>query len=350
MSAPKIEETSFGLLPDGTEGRLFTIESNEVMLTLTTFGARVVSLLTRDRRGLLADICLGYNDAASYATKSNAFFGATIGRFSNRIARGEFRLGAGHYRIPVNNGANALHGGPLGFDLRNWTAKILGDGVVFSLISEDTDQGFPGQLDVRTTYTVQGSVIRLRYEAQTSKPTVVNLTNHTYFNLGGQESPTILNDELTIFADHITEIDESLIPTGGLMPVAGTPFDFTSATVIGKRISSPHLQLLRAKGYDHNFVLRGPKGQLKPAAIVHNAQTGRVLEVATTEPGVQFYSGNFLDGSLVGKGGCAYERQCSLCLETQHFPDSPNHPNFPSTVLLPGDTYRSETEWRFGHD
>lgn len=350
VSPTKISSRSFGTLPDGTETQLFTIESSELTLTLSTFGARVVSLLTKDRDGIFADISLGYEDAEAYATRRNAFFGATIGRLGNRIARGEFCLGNELYRVPANNGVNALHGGPIGFDRRNWKATPLTNGVTFTLTSEDGDQGFPGQMEALASYTVEGNVVTLRYEARTDKPTIANLTNHTYFNLTGEGSPTILDHELTLFADHITAIDDTLIPTGELMPIAKTPFDFTSPTLIGERIDDPHPQLLRAKGYDHNFVLRDNAGDLRLAARLRNPKNGRVLEVSTTEPGVQFYSGNFLDGTLIGKSDRPYRHRSALCLETQHFPDSPHHPHFPSVELLPSMTFTSKTLWKFDQD
>jgi aldose 1-epimerase len=350
LNSTRITTTSFGPLPDGTDTQLFTLVSPELTLTLTTFGARLVSLLTRDRKGDFADISLGYNDANAYATHRNAFFGATIGRYSNRIARGEFRLDGKSYQVPANNGVNALHGGPHGFDRRNWSAHPIANGVEFTWISDDGDQGFPGRVQVWTSYTIEGKTIRLRYRASTDKPTVVNLTNHTYFNLAGEGSPSILDHELILFADSITAIDQTLIPTGERMPITGTPFDFTASAPIGSRINDPHPQLLHAKGYDHNYVLRDGAGTMRPAARVHHAPSGRVFNIATTEPGVQFYSGNFLDGSLVGKRGAPYPHRSAFCLETQHFPDSPNHPEFPSTVLLPGETYSSETVWTFDQD
>ena len=345
-----VQSASFGSLPDGVETRLFTMRSSELALTLTTFGARVVSLESRDRHGALADVALGYKDAPTYTTGRNAFFGATIGRVGNRIRHGEFLLDGTLYRVPTNNGVNALHGGPRGFDLRNWEAEELRNGVTFTLNSVDGDQGFPGTLSASVTYELEGNTIRLRYRATTDKHTVANLTNHTYFNLGGEGSASILDHELSLFADRIVAIDETLIPTGELMPVAGTPFDFTLPTRIGARIDEAATQLQRAKGYDHTFVLRGAAGKLHPVARLHHPESGRVLEVSSTEPGVQFYSGNFLDGSLVGKSGKAYGRRCALCLETQHFPDSPNHPEFPSIELFPGQEYASETVWTFAQE
>lgn len=337
----------FGLLPDGTKTQLFTVENSELILTLTTFGARVVSLLTKDRDGNFGDVSLGYASAGPYATQRNAYFGATIGRYGNRIAHGRFVLDGELYQIPANNGANALHGGLIGFDRRNWVATIEESGITFSLTSEDGDQGFPGSVHASVSYRMQGNAISLRYRAETDKPTVINLTNHSYFNLNGEGLGTVLDHEMTIFADRITAINDKLIPTGELMPVVGTPFDFNAPKTIGSRIEEKHSQLLNAKGYDHNFVLRGEVAELRNAAKVRSPHSGRVLEIQTTEPGVQFYSGNFLDGSLIGKSGKAYGHRRAFCLETQHFPDSPNHANFPSTVLRPGQIYSSETVWRF---
>jgi aldose 1-epimerase len=341
---------SFGKLPDGTEAELITLRSPLLELSVTDSGARVVSLLTPDRHGCPGDIALGYRDAASYATTRNAYFGATAGRVANRIARGTFLLDGERYRVPANNGLNALHGGPLGFDRCLWQSRLLPDGVEFALTSEDGDQGFPGELLVTAGYRLAGNWVQLTYTAKTSKPTVVNLTNHTYFNLDGEGEPSILDHELTLYADHLTPIDETLIPTGTQTAVYATPFDFTRGRRIGARIDIADVQLQRAGGYDHNFVLQKQSGELRPAARVRSSASGRVLEVATTEPGIQFYSGNFLNGSLVGRSGRPYERRSAFCLETQHFPDTPNQPTFPSVRLDPGMCFRSETTWTLGVD
>jgi len=345
----RITRSPFGTLPDGTPTELFTLETEELIVRLTTFGARIVSLETKDRNGVFADITLGYNDAATYATTTNAYLGATIGRFGNRIAGGRFSIGGKTFQVPQNDGPNALHGGPVGFDLRNWQAEELPNGVSFTLTSEDGDQGFPGTLTTTATYLVSGNQIRHRYEARADKATIVNLTNHAYFNLDGEGAKTILDHEVTLAADSFTPTNEALIPTGELRPVSGTPFDFKTPRRIGERIGESDEQLVRARGYDHNFVVRGEAGVLRPAASVFSPASGRILEVATTEPGIQFYSGNFLDGTLMGKSGKPYVFRCGLCLETQHFPDSPNHPEFPSTELQPGETYTSETVWTFSH-
>lgn len=342
-----VSRAPFGTLPNGARAEVFTITSPELKLRVTTFGARVVSLETKDRGGHMGDVVLGYNSVDNYAQGANPYFGAVVGRYGNRLAKGHFVLEGKPYQITQNDGANSLHGGTLGFDRQNWMAKELPNGVEFTLVSKDGDQGFPGTMTAHVTYVVEGNKVAIRYTATTDKPTVVNLTNHAYFNLSGDGSPSILNEVVTLYADKFTPVDATLIPTGELAPVAGTPFDFTHPTPIGQRIGEKHQQLVLGKGYDHNWVLRGTMGTLHPAAKVFDPASGRVLEVATTEPGVQFYTGNFLDGTLTGKTGAKYGLRSGLCLETQHFPDSPNRPSFPSTELKPGHTFHSETTWTF---
>jgi aldose 1-epimerase len=251
------------------------------------------------------------------------------------------------YQLPINNPPNSLHGGTVGFDHRNWTAKEVPDGVEFTLVSENGDQGYPGTLTAHVRYVLDGHTIKLLYDATTDAPTVINLTNHTYFDLGGDQDPSILNEELTINASRYTPVDATSIPLGPLAPVAGTPFDFRTPHTIGSRIDAVDTQIKNGSGYDHNFVLDGKMGTLHPAAEVYAPSTGRVLDVKTTEPGVQFYSGNFLDGTLPARNGGTYQKRSALCLETQHFPDSPNRPEYPTTELKPGQKYHSETTWTF---
>jgi aldose 1-epimerase len=345
--AATVTHAPFGTLPDGARADVYTLKSLEVEARVTTYGARIVGIKTKDRDGKIADIVFGFNSAADYTQGKNAYFGTVPGRYANRIAKGKFTLEGQPHQITINDGPNMLHGGVEGFDRRNWSAKEIPNGVEFTLVSPDGDQGFPGTLTAHVRYTLIGNKLHIEYSATTDKPTVVNLTNHAYFNLSGEGSPSILDDLVTLDADKYTPVDATLIPTGELAPVAGTPFDFTKPTRIGERIGADHEQLKRGGGYDHNWVVRGKTGDLRPAAKVVDPTSGRVLTVLTTEPGIQFYTGNFLDGSLVGKSGAKYVKRSGFCLETQHFPDSPNHPNFPSTELKPGQTYHSTTEFIF---
>lgn len=347
VASATVTSSPFGKLPDGSPVEAYTLSSPSVQVKIITYGARVVSLTTKDRDGKAADIVLGYSSVTPYVDGKNFYFGVVPGRYANRIANGKFTLEGKPYQLTVNDGTNTLHGGTNGFDKRNWTAKEIPDGVEFSLVSPDGDQGFPGTLTAHVKYILHGETVRIEYSATTDKPTVVNLTNHSYFNLSGEGSPSILNDKLTLDADKYTPVDARLIPTGVLAPVAGTPFDFTHPTTIGERIDQDNAQLKFAGGYDQNWVVRGTPGQLRPAAKVYDPASGRVLTVETTEPGIQFYTGNFLDGSATGKSGKPYVKRSALCLETQHFPDSPNEPGFPSTELKPGQTYHSVTTWTF---
>jgi aldose 1-epimerase len=316
-------------------------------MQVMTYGARVVSLETKDRNGKMADVVLGYSNLPEYMRPHEPYLGSVPGRYANRIAHGRFQLDGKTYQITLNDGPNMLHGGKDGFASRDWTGKEIPNGVEFTLVSPDGDQGFPGTMTAHVRYTILDNRVEIHYSATTDKPTVVNLTNHTYFNLSGQGSGNILGEQVTLDADKYTPVDATLIPTGQIAPVAGTPFDFTSPHTIGERINQNNEQLKLGAGYDHNFVLRGTMGVLHPAAQVYDPATGRVLSVETTEPGVQFYSGNHLDGSFTGRTGVKYAQNAGFCLETQHFPDSPNHPNFPSTELKPGQTFHSETTWTF---
>jgi len=334
---------------------LFTLRNQRGMVVdLTDFGATVVRLVVPDRHGVFSDVVLGFDEVEGYTRIPGPYFGATIGRSGNRIGHARFTLDGKTYTLPVNNTPGGLpcnlHGGPVGFDKVLWQAEAATASeasVRFSHRSHDGDQGFPGNLAVTVAFTVQeDNALRIDYEATTDQATPVNLTNHSYFNLGGEGARTILGHILTLNASRYTPVNAGLIPTGEFEAVADTPLDFRAPHTIGDRIERANEQLRFAGGYDHNFVLDGGGKSLALAATVLEPQSGRELEVLTTEPGVQFYSGNFLDGSP-GKGGRPYDKRSGFCLETQHFPDSPNHPNFPSTILRPGQTYRSTTVYRF---
>jgi aldose 1-epimerase len=352
-AAATVTKASFGKLPDGSTADIFTLKNADLDIGITNFGARVVWIKTKDRDDKMGDVVLGYDSVEGYAgEKAKTYFGAIVGRYGNRVAKGQFTIDGHTYQIPVNNGANALHGGPHGFGDKVWTDKEIPDGVEMTLVSPDGDMGFPGTLTVHVRYTLVGSALHINYSATTDKATVVNLTNHAYFNLAGEGSGTILGEVMQIIADGYTPVDDGLIPVGGVQPVEGTPFDFRKPTAIGDRIDQANAQLKIGGGYDHNWVLRGAGagkggGELKVAAKVYDPKTGRVLTVSTTEPGVQFYSGNAMTGTNVGKGGVTYPRRGGFCLETQHFPDSPNQPAFPSTELKPGATMHSETIFAF---
>lgn len=339
----------FGKLPDGSSAELYTLKNADIEVQLTNYGARVVSIRTKDRTGAMGEIALGYDSVEGYLREGSVktYFGSIAGRYANRIRGGRFTLDGHTYQIPPNNDGNALHGGVRGFDAEVWTSKTIPGGVEFTLYSNDGDTGFPGNVDVHVRYTLEGSAIHIRFHATTDKPTVLNLTNHTYFNLGGIGSGSIVDEVLTLNADNYTPVDSGLIPAGGVQPVAGTPFDFKQPTRIGERIDAKNEQLELAWGYDHNMVLNGPDGTMKLAAELFDAKSGRVLTVSTTQPGVQFYTGNHLDGSYTGRSGVTFAKRTGLCLETQHFPDSPNQPAFPSTELRPGQTMESETKYAF---
>ena len=350
--AAGVRRESFGAAPDGRPVDAYTFASaGGIEVRVITFGAIIASLRTPDRRGTLDDIVLGHDDVAGYLA-SNAYFGAVVGRYGNRIANGRFVLDGREVNLSTNDGPNHLHGGATGFDKAVWGAQPFeGDaerGVALTHRSPDGDQGYPGTLEATVTYTLtDDDELVVEYAATTDRATPVNLTQHSYFNLAGHGARDVLDHELAIHATHFTPVDERLIPTGELAPVADTPFDFRRPTRIGARIEGSDVQLQRGRGYDHNFVLSRPDSGLAFAARLIEPAGGRVLEVHTTEPGVQFYSGNFLDGSAVGKGGRRYARRTGLCLETQHFPDSPNQPHFPTTILRPGGEYRSRTVFAF---
>jgi aldose 1-epimerase len=342
-----VKEASWGTTAQGRPVSTYTLTDPVLTVEITTFGARIVSLDAPDRNGVKADVVLGYKNLGSYEKDKGTYFGAVVGRYGNRIAKGTFTLDGETYHVPVNNNGQALHGGTAGFDQKVWTAREIPNGVEMTLVSPDGDMGFPGKLTAHVRYTLAGESLRIQYSAITTKPTVVNLTNHSYFNLSGEGSGTILDEQLTINADRYTPIDAVLIPTGVLLSVSGTPYDFRKPTAIGARINENNQQLKLAGGYDQNFVLNATPGTLHLAAKAVDPKTGRTLTITTTEPGVQFYSGNFLDGTLIGISGVKYVKHAGFALETQHFPDSPNEPKFPSTVLRPGETWHSETVFTF---
>jgi len=344
----KVTRQPFGKTPNGTPVELYTLKSGKIEARIMTYGGVLQSLQVPDRHGKEADVVLGFDSLSQYVKTGNpAYFGATIGRFANRIAHGKFTLDGKTYTLPVNNGVNSLHGGVKGFDKVVWNAKEIKNGIELTHISKDGDQGYPGTLSVTVRYTLQGNELLIDYSATTDKDTILNLTNHSYFNLAGQGNGTILPEELKINASHYTPTDATQIPTGEIAPVAGTPFDFRKLTEIGARINENNEQLHFAKGYDDNWVLDSQNGKMAEAAEVYDRTTGRVLTVYTTEPGLQFYTGNYLDGTLTGKDGKVYKKHYGLTLETQHYPDAPNHPNFPTTELKPGQHFHSTTVLRF---
>ena len=345
----KVTSQPFGKMPDGSAVEIFTLSDGPYEARITNYGGVVVSLKAPDRNGKSADVVLGFDDLNGYVANFNspsvAFFGAIIGRYGNRIAHGSFTLDGKKYSLPLNNGENTLHGGPHGFNNVVWQAKSITNGVELTYLSKDGEAGYPGNLSAVVRYTLIKGDLRIEYSATTDKDTVVNLTNHSYFNLAGQGD--ILNHQLTLHASRFTPVDAGLIPTGELKSVEGTPFDFRKATAVGARINADDEQLHRGRGYDHNWVLDSSGGKLTEAAELYDAGSGRVLKVLTDQPGIQFYSGNFLDGSIIGKGGRPDELHAALCLETQHFPDSPNHPDFPTTELKAGERYHTVTVYSF---
>ena len=345
-----ISEEAYGST-DGGDVTEYTLENeNGMRVSIINYGGIITSIYAPDKNGELGDVVIGFDSLAGYEG-DNPYFGALIGRYGNRIAKGQFTIDGETYRLPTNDGPNSLHGGDTGFNHVLWNAEPVEEddrvGVRLSGTSPDGDMGYPGNLEFTVNYWLDNdNALTLEYEATTDKATPVNLTNHTYFNLAG--SGDILSHEMMIDADAITPVDATLIPTGDLQEVEGTAFDFTEATPIGERINAAEEQLKLGGGYDHNYVLNNSGPGLHEAAMVYDPASGRTLEVETTEPGIQFYSGNFLDGSLNGKGGGPVEYRTGFCLETQHFPDSPNQEDFPSTILQPGETYESTTVYTFG--
>jgi aldose 1-epimerase len=346
-----IDVESFGKTPDGQDVRLYTLTNvNGLKAQIMTYGAIVTSLEVPDKDGTMGDIVLGYDNLDDYI-KETPYFGAIVGRYGNRIGKGKFTLDGATYTLATNNNENHLHGGLKGFDKVVWQDEPVwrpnGVGVKLSHLSKDGEEGYPGNLKATVVCLLTNdNELRFEYEATTDKATPVNLTHHGYFNLTGG-ARDILGHRLTLNADKFTPVDAGLIPTGELTDVKGTPMDFTKPTAIGERIDNDYEQLQFGGGYDHNWVLNKEDGGMTLAARVHEPTTGRIMEVHTTEPGVQFYAGNFLDGTLTGKDGVVYKHRWGFCLETQHFPDSPNKPNFPSTILQPGGKYETTTVYRF---
>jgi len=348
-----IKKESFGKTTGGEQIDIYTLSNKKGMeVAITNFGATVVTLKVPDRAGKATDIVLGYDTLDGYE-KGTSYFGATVGRYGNRIAGGKFSIDGKTYTLPKNNGENTLHGGIVGFNKKVWKAREIaskgGESLEMTYLSADGEEGFPGNLSTKVVFTLPAdrNELKIDYTATTDKDTVLNLTNHSYFNLAGEGNGDILDHVMTLRAKQFTPVDKGLIPTGELKNVAGTPMEFNNATAIGKRINESDEQLVFGKGYDHNWVLtRAGGSELSLAAEAYDPKSGRKLEVLTTEPGVQFYSGNFLDGAK-GKGNKPYPQRAAFCLETQHFPDSPNHPNFPSTLLKPNAGFHSQTVFRF---
>jgi aldose 1-epimerase len=361
--AGRIATSVFGVLPDGREVPAATLRNGTGLeVEVIAYGAILRAIRTPDRNASLGDIVLGFDDLDGYLGNS-PYFGAVVGRYANRIAGGRFELDGVGYELARNNGPNHLHGGVRGFDKVLWTLRTVAGSdraaALLEYVSPAGEEGYPGQLTVQVTYTLtDGDELLIAYRAVSDAPTPVNLSQHTYFDLSAGESADVLGHELLLHADSLTPVDETLIPTGEIAAVAATPFDFTTPRTIGERIRESHPQLLHGGGYDHNFVLRrpvAPRPSSDAAGATHAARvrdpvSGRTLDIFTTEPGIQFYSGNFLDGTLIGKEGRVYGRRSGFCLETQHYPDSPNRPGFPNTVLRPGEEYQSLTVWQFSAD
>lgn len=352
MASGQIQKRVYGTTSGGIPVDQYTLtNANQMEVTLITYGGIITSLRVPDRNGHLDNIVLGFDNLTDYET-SSPYFGAIIGRYGNRIANGKFTLHGKEYTLALNDGPNALHGGTRGFDKQVWGAKeVHGNtevGLELTYLSKDGEEGYPGNLSVKVVYSLTDSgELHIDYIATTDKATIVNLTHHSYFNLAGNGAGSVENHIMTINADRYTPIDSTLIPTGELAPVAGTPFDFQKGERIGTELRAGHRQLVYGRGYDHDFILKRPQdNSLALAARVSDPASGRTMELYTTEPSVQFYSGNFLTGTLVGTGGI-YRQGDAFCLEPQHLPDSPNKPNFPSTVLEPGDTYQSSTVFKF---
>jgi aldose 1-epimerase len=350
-SLQNIEKTAFGTTPDGSVADLYTLTNiNGLEMKVTNYGGIITSLMVPDRDGVLGDIVLGYDTLQGYMDES-PYFGAIIGRYGNRIANGSFKLDTATYTLAQNNGPNHLHGGLVGFDKVLWNAETInnetGVGLVLTYTSKDGEEGYPGNLQVKVIYTLSNdNTLEFDYQAETDKTTVVNLTQHSYFNLSS-EKEDILNHQLVINASSYLPVDTTLIPTGELRNVEGTPFDFTSEKAVGQDINEEDEQLANGLGYDHCWILNEGETDMKFAASVYYENTGRFMEIYTTEPAIQFYSGNFLEGNIKGKNGVVYAHRYGLCLETQHYPDSPNQPEFPSTVLNPGEKYHTTTRLKF---
>ena len=351
--AQTVSKQSYGKTDGGEAVALYKLRNARgAEATITNYGGILMSLKVPDRNGKFDDVVLGLGDFVSYLNKNSPYLGALIGRYGNRIAKGRFTLNGVEYKLAVNNGENHLHGGIKGFDKVVWTGHEMktkaGPAVVLTYLSKDGEEGYPGNLNVKVIYTLtNNNELRIDYSATTDKDTVTNLTHHSYFNLAGEGNGDILNHLVTINADQFVPTDAGSIPTGELRKVAGTPFDFLKASAIGARINQDDEQLKFGNGYDHTWVINGVSGKLRLAATAYEQTSGRLMQVWTTEPGVQFYTGNFLDGTLTGKSGKVYQRRFGFCFETQHYPDSPNQPSFPTTTLKKGATYKSTTIYRF---
>lgn len=343
----QVTKQPFGKTTDGTPVEIYTLKDANTEIRIMTYGGIIQSVKIPDKKGRVADVVLGFDSLEGYEKNPSPYFGALIGRYANRIGNGEFKLDGHTYTLPKNDHGNTLHGGTVGFDKVVWKAKEIPGGIELLHVSPDGDQGFPGTLTAIVKYTLDGGTLHIDYSASTDKDTVVNLTNHSYWNLSGQGNGTILHDELKVNATDFTPVNAKLIPTGVLEPVVGTPFDFRKLTAIGSRINDNNQQLKYAGGYDFNWVLNKARDAFGEAAEVYDPTSGRVLSVWTTQPGIQVYTGNFLDGTIHGKDGKAYVHRGAIALETQHYPDSPNHPKFPSTELKPGQHYHQVTEFRF---
>jgi aldose 1-epimerase len=343
-----VTKADFGRTPEGAAVDVFTLKSGQVEARVLPYGAKLISVTAPDSNGKAADVVLGYDTLSQWLADQKTHFGAIVGRYGNRIAKGTFMIDGHRDQIPENNNGNALHGGTVGFDRKFWTGRAIRDGVELTLVSPDGDMGFPGTLTAKVTYVLTQNKLTIHYQQTSDKATVVNLTNHAYFNLSGDDATDVLGHEVTLDAQSFTPIDKTLTPTGEISRVEGTPLDFRGPHTIGERIMSSDEQIRLAGGYDHNWILDGQEGIMRQAAVVRDPATGRTLTVTTTEPGIQFYSGNFLDGTFTGRHGKRYMKHMGFCLETQHFPDSPNHANFPSTLLLPGQVRQSATAFLFG--
>lgn len=350
----KITKASFGALKDGSQVDLYTMTNdNGMVVQITNYGGIITSIKVPDNKGNIDEVTLGYDNLDSYV-KRNPFFGAIVGRYGNRIANGEFTIDGTTYPLVKNNGPNHLHGGTIGFDKVVWAAKELNKndlvGIELEYTSKDMEEGYPGTLQTKVVYTLNNeNELKIEYLAETDKATHVNLTNHAYFNLKDGGATQHTEHIIKINADFITPVDETLIPTGELMSVEGTPFDFRQPTAIGDRIDAADEQIQFGGGYDHNFVINGKAGELRLCAEVKEPTSGRIMQVFSTEPGVQFYTGNFL-GSIAGIGGKVYQKRHGFCLETQHYPNTPNQPEFPTTLLRPGKIYKTTTVFRFAHE
>ncbi len=348
---PGVHMSEFGKMPDGEAVQLYTLTNqNGMKVGIITYGARIQSIDVPDRHGTMADVVLGFDNLQGYLGK-DPFFGATVGRYANRIAKGKFKLDGVEYHLPINDGPNSLHGGPQGFDKKVWKAEVTSQdpaALALTYFSKNGEAGYPGDLHVKVAFSLKdNNTLELNYSATSDKDTVINLTNHSYFNLAGEGSGSAMDQDVMINADSFTPIDSTMIPTGEIKSVKGTPFDFLKLTRIGSRISENNEQLKLAHGYDDNFIVNRKGPGLVLAARAVDPASGREMEVSTTEPGVQFYTGNFLDGTIRGKGGKTYGYRSAYTFETQHYPDSPNHPHFPTTELKPGETFHQTTVFKF---